>query len=379
MSYQPNFQDPRVQRRCRRALGFACGAISATNSQAWSTRYIDQWFGVQSNPLSAYLRAQLLVVTNDHWNKDTGECKQYVLNSPAVQQLKQDLGIASEATSNIVLQVVNNIYEPELVSGEFAYKDKSCRLWHPLQNFRRDVKTQVLESAGYGFHYDIECCAFNLIHQHSQRIPEIVIDQKWQQGPMDLYLFALREYITDRTRIRAEIAHEADVSPGVIKRLINALLAGAKLSTNPTTEIYRLLDGDCARIRFLQQHEYLTCLRADIKTCWHYIKPTMPRRSRTQASGQERMIPISSRQKWGVYFDLERQVLNEVREFLCECDNKHFLEHDGWSCEHEIDQTSLSQRIQERTGFRVNFELTSRQHTTIPYCLTSPQGELKCV
>jgi hypothetical protein len=69
------------------------------------------------------------------------------------------------------------------------------------------------------------------------------------------------------------------------------------------------------------------------------------------------MLPISSRQKWGVYFDLERQVLNEIREFLLETNNRHFLEHDGWSCEQEVDQIALQQRIHERTGFRVEFEL----------------------
>jgi len=357
VTYTPNFDDPRVQRRCRQALGFACGAISATNSQAWSTRYIDQWFGVQSNPLSAYLREQLLVVTNDHWNKDTGECKQYVLNSRAVQQLKQDLGIASEATSNIVLQVVNNTYEPELVSGEFAYKDKSSRLWHPLQNFRRDAKRSVLNSAGYEYHYDIECCAMTLIHQHSQRIPEHVIDHKWQQGPMDLYLFALRRYLDHRTEIRDQIAQEAEIDPATVKRIINALLAGAPLSQNPVTEIYQMLAGDCARIQFLKQHEYLSQLRADIKMCWDYIKPTLPRRSKTQPTGRERMIPISSKQKWGVYFDLERQVLNSVRDYLVATSNKHFLEHDGWSCASELDQVALQQWICDKTGFVVEIEL----------------------
>ena len=379
MSYQPNFDDPRVQRRIQRAIGFASGVMSATRSQAWSTRYIDKWFGVQSNPLSGYLRQQLLIVTDDHWNKDTGKCKEYLLSQSGVNFLLAQLDQDNTQLYPIVLQVAQQEYQQELESGSFAYNDQSQRLWHPLQNFRRDVKTQVLESAGYDYHYDIECCAFNLIHQHSQRIPEVVVNGRWQQGPMDLYLFALREYIRDRTRIRESLAHEAEIDPNTIKRMINALLAGAKLSTNPTTEIYQLLAGDHAKIKFLQQHEYLTRLRADIKTCWDYIKPTLPRRSRTQVSGQERMIAISSRQKWGVYFDLERQVLNEVREFLCECDNRHFLEHDGWSCEHEIDQTSLSHRILERTGFRVNFELTSRQHTTIPYCLTSPKGALECV
>jgi hypothetical protein len=360
MNYQPNFQDPRVRRRVRRAIGFASGAVHPVRSRPWSTRYIDQWFGTQSNPLSGYLRDQLLIVTTAHWNKDTGQCKEYVLNQSGLDGLREAIGIAADDNTqlhHIVVQVAAAEYTAELESGQFDYRDQSSRLWHPLQNFRRAVKRDILNQAGYQYHYDIQCCAMTLIHQYSQQIPEVVTAGKWQQGPMDLYLFALRDYLRDRTAIRAQLAQDCDVEPEVIKRIINALLAGARLSANPTTEIYRLLGGDRARIQFLQQHEYLTQLRADIKTCWDYIKPTMPRRSSRDRHNRERMLPISSRQKWNVYFDLERRVLNEVREFLEENNIRYFLEHDGWSCDHELDLSDLSKRIHERTGFQIEFEL----------------------
>jgi hypothetical protein len=198
-----------------------------------------------------------------------------------------------------------------------------------------------------------------LIHQHAQQIPQVIVDGVWQQGPMDQNLFALRDYLRDRTGIRNQIAQEAQTDPETIKRIITALLAGGRLGVNPKTEIYKLLEGDVARIRFLQQHEYLTQLRKDIKTCWDHIKPTMPRRSRRDRNQRERMLPVSSRQKWGVYFDLERQVLNEIRAFLCETHNRHFLEHDGWSCENPVDVVTLSERVKQRTGFQVVFEVAS--------------------
>jgi len=353
MSYKPKFSDPRVQRRIRRAIGFACGCLSTTKPQRWSTRYIDKWLGVQSNSLSSYLREQLLIVTDDRWSKDTGVCKEYLLNQTGVDYLSEILGLRSKDDNKqqhnlypIVLQVAHEEYKKELDSGDFTYNDQSSRLWHPLQNFKRDAKRDVLENSGYKHHYDIECCAFTLIHQYSQQLPE----------PMDLYLKYLINYIHDRKRIRAEIAQAAEVPEDVIKRIINALLAGAKLSKNPTTQIYQILQGDIARIEFLKQHEFVGHLRQDIKVCWDYIKPTLPRRSKTQKNGRERMIPISSKQKWSVYFDLERQVLNEIREFLRETNNKHFLEHDGWSCESEIDLDVLTQRVYEKTGFKIELE-----------------------
>jgi len=358
MAYTPNFHDPRVQRRIRRAIGFVTGVVSTTEPQAWSTRYIDRWLGSQRNQLSQYLRSQLLIETDSRWNKDTGECKKYIQNTQGVQQLSAAVGLTTTQHNlyPIVVEAAEQEYQQELATGCFTYNDQSRRLWHPLQNFRRDAKQAVLERNGYQFHYDIESAAMTLIHQHSQQIPEVVRDGVWLQGPMDLYLFALRDYLANRHQRRQDLAHAADIDTNTAKRIVNALLAGARLSTNPTTEIFQLLNSDTARVRFLQQHDGLSALRADIKTCWDYIKPTMPRRSRTQANGRERMIPVTSRQKWGLYFDLERRVLNEIRDYLCESTNAHFLEHDGWSCQRSVDLPQLQQRIHERTGFRVEFE-----------------------
>lgn len=352
MTYTPNFGDPRVQRRIKQAIGFACGTMSDTKPQQWSTRYIDKWFGVQSNPLSKYLREQLLTVTDENyfWGPSGHKCKEYVLNERGVDNLSERVGLTSNNNNYnnypIVLQVAQDEFKTELKSGTFTYNDQSNRLWHPLQNWRRDAKRDVLESAGYQFHYDIECCAMTLIHQHSQMLPD----------PMDLYLEHVVAYLRDRTSIRSEIAREAEIPEDLVKRIINALLAGAKLSTNKDSQIYQMLSGDIARIRFLQQHKYLTALRGDIKVIWDYIKPTLPRRSKQDKNLKPRMLPISSRQKWGVYFDLERQVLNEVREFLCERSIKHFLEHDGWSCANESDVQELQMRILERTGFQIEIE-----------------------
>jgi hypothetical protein len=227
-----------------------------------------------------------------------------------------------------------------------VYNDKSNRLWHPLQNYRREYKKQILDDHGYCYHYDIECCAFNLIYQHSQRLPE----------PMDLYLPALTGYLANRDQIRQHLAGQAEIPEAVVKRLINALLAGAPLSTNPTHEICQMLQSDRARIEFFKQSEFIVQLRADIKICWDYIKPTLPRRSITTQTGRQRMLPISSRQKWGLYFDLERQVLNQIRYYLNQNHNRHFLEHDGWSCSDEVNVTELTAHIKKTLGFNLNFQ-----------------------
>ena len=369
-AYTPNARDPRVHNRIKKAFGFACGVLSHDKSHGWSTRYIDRYFGQQQNPLSQWLRGQLLICTNDLYNKDAGITKQYRLNETGANYIRyllkggsgtvqdyaeqfpaQDLDVLiatdqHQFDEQCVAQWVSREYAHELESGEFNYDDKSHRLWHPLQSVKRMYKKPILAQHGFQYHYDIQCAAPTLIHQHAQR----------QQDPMDLYLFALRRYLEDRTHIRKQIAQAMEIDVRTAKVIVNALFSGARIGNNPDFALSQLLGNDPAKIQFLKEDPYITELRADIKTCWTYITPSMTRRSILDKNNKTRMLPISSREKWMRYFDLERTVLNAVIDYMKSHNMKYFLEHDGWACSQAIDLTQLSQCIFERTGYQVEFE-----------------------
>lgn len=364
MAYTPNFNDPRVIARSQRAIGFACGVMSATKAHAWSSRYIDKYFGISSNKLSKYLRDQLLICTDDYYRYNSGAsdtCKKYILNQKGLDCLRENLKISNIINYPSVLQVAKTDHLPELESGNFAYEDKSNRLWHPLQRYRKHYRTQILTEHGYEHHYDISTCAPTLIHQYSQQIPEIVIDGRWQQGPMDLYLFALRRYLNEKDQVRKEIAQGLELPSEAAKELINALFAGAVISRRKESDIYQILDGDISRIEWLKQDLYVQELQQDIKTCWEYIKPVMPKRTKKTSKGTERRLPISSKQKWHKYFELERSVIDSVKTYLDQRGIKYFLIHDGWTCNREIDREELSQFIRDQTGFNLKFDYEKKQ------------------
>lgn len=88
-NYSPNFNDPRIKLRARRALGFALGVLSETTPRQWSTRYLDTYFGQQQNQLSQWLRNQLVIVTDDkyYWGSDRYQCKSYILNKAGANYL----------------------------------------------------------------------------------------------------------------------------------------------------------------------------------------------------------------------------------------------------------------------------------------------------
>ena len=362
MSYEPNFNDPRVRKRIKKALGFVGSCLSDTEPRGWSTRFIDKNLGHQKENLSKYLRSQLLICTSDRYNKDTGVCKKYIKNSTGYNNVKDllvnHITYHSVSEVGIIKEWINTEHKKELSTLDFAYTDKSHRLWNPLQRVKKSYKQEIFRDVGLIYQYDIQSCAPTLIHQYSQRIPEIVIDNKYMQGPMDLYLFALRDYLKDRKSIRDKIANETEVSPNIIKIIINALLTGAQLGRNKDSDIYKLLDGDIARIEYLKQHPYIKELRTDIKTCWEYIKPTLTRRSIVNKNNKHQLLPISSKQKSNIYFQLERQILDAVIEFMDSTgDIKYFLEHDGWSCNKKLDNELLTKWIKDKTGYDIQLEL----------------------
>ena len=107
MSYQPNFNDPRVRDRCQRALGFLCGVMSTTKSQSWSSRYIDRYLGSQRNDLSKYLRENLLIVTDEfyRYNSSQNKCKEYRLNQIGLDHLREALNLTNIQTYPSVVEV----------------------------------------------------------------------------------------------------------------------------------------------------------------------------------------------------------------------------------------------------------------------------------
>jgi hypothetical protein len=353
--YKPNFNDQRVKTRVTHALGFV-RAVMNTTSHAWSTRFIDKHLGSQSNPLSQYLRRKLLIATKETWSKDHGKCKEYILNQEGYDFLlntiypqQTQIPTQTEPTkryfdSKVVDAWIKKEFGQSLSTQQFTYKDQSNRLWHPLQSVKKEHKKRALESNGFVYHYDIECCAPSLILQYAHHCG------------LEEYLPTIRNYIKNRKEIREELAIEAELSEKQVKVLINALFCGARLGKNSDFALSRLVNNDKAVIEFLQQHPFIVELKKEIAICWDFIKSTLERRR----SAKGRLLPINSKEKWSIYFSLERRVLNEVAKYLRNKNIGHFLEHDGWSAVKDLDLVELTSVIKSTTGFNINIERSSR-------------------
>jgi len=369
--YTPNFNDPRTLDRVKHAYGFTKAVMSEDKETNWSSRTIDKYFGQQQNKLSKYLRQKLLICTNECYDMHKGKCKSYKSNPSGLSFIKEILlgnkdivQLDSEDNNNnshstlypSVLQVgmqldrklINNWcireFGEELKTLDFNYNDKSNRLWHPIQNIKKENKKIFLAEMGLGNHYDIEACAPNLIKQYAEHTG------------MDEPLTALNQYLNDKNNVRTRISEQMEVPIDIAKIIVNALFCGARIGNNPDFAISQLLGHDISRITWLKEDPYILQLRADIKTCWDYIEPHLPKRYITTKNGIKRKSPLTSKRKWNLYFEQERKVLDQVNRYLHLTDNKCFLEHDGFVTEHRIDLNDLQDFIYQTTNYNLTFK-----------------------
>mgnify|MGYP003678833258 CR=1 FL=1 len=353
MKYQPNFNDPRVIKRVSNAIGFTKAMTSSKRPKPISTRFIDKHFGMQNHQLSKYLRNTLLICVNNKYNKDSGSCKSYVFNTFGMSFLVEAISSRVPVLSSGVPVPVNdsscvnnNQYREELETLEFQYEEKSHRQWNTIQSIRNETRVPLLAQYGLKHQYDIKTCAPTLLYQYSFMVPDAT----------GVCLTTLEHYLEHSDSIRQDLATRADMTLSEAKETITSLFAGAVLSRYPGSSVMKRLDGDIAKVEFLQQDRYLTDLRADIKEMWDPIKETVPSTYMIDKNGKRRKRPFNARAKWNIYFQLERTVMQCCYVYLKTTNNKYFNEHDGFTSQKEVDLDELRLFISDHTGFDLTFE-----------------------
>ncbi len=373
--YQPNIKDPRVLRRITRAHGYVINVFSEKTELSKSRKALDKQFGQYQDPLGKFLKDTLLICTDEHYSHNAKLSKKYILNKDGVNYTRNLLldnidSIASPFTPPerkhllsanlstrtklidefVVIKLAEQEYKLELETKDFVYDDISNRLWHGIQSMRSKYKKKLLNKYGMKYHYDIKACAPTLLYQHAQHLG------------MDEYLLSINDYLKNRTQwrdrltVEGELLEEFGYGHKTSKILINALFCGARLGHSTEFALSQLLNNDYARIEWIKQDDDISALRKDIRSLWESIKPFMNRVQKMYPDGSKRMLAITSKQKWSVYFDLERQVLNAARRYLKKTNNNCFLEHDGWCTEKEIDVIDMQRYVLEITGFKIEVD-----------------------
>lgn len=102
----------------------------------------------------------------------------------------------------------------------------------------------------------------------------------------------------------------------------------------------------------LAHSEDIVELKKDISLMWSAIKRAETHK-RNAVTG--RALPLTSKQKWAIYFRLECEVMTAVKESLDSQFIKYLTIHDGMQTDKWVDIKWLSDEVFCSTGYRVSF------------------------
>lgn len=378
--YIPNFNDPRVVKKVQKALKFVTRYLNPRRPSPSSQSQLNKYLGRSNDNLGNYLRGKLLVTTNNWYCKERGITKEYIYNKVGVEFLiSMTTGISTRYTvlsSNelngcspnkittnkhntqhyhySIREVIDTYihdtaiedFGDELKTGDFNYTEKPDfpRLMHPMQNMPVNPRNKLLTDNNFTYEYDIVCCAQSLILFYAYKL-----------GTGE-FMPTIDEYINNRKQIREQLAQDLEVKPIVIKKIINAMFCGAYISSNfKYSSIYKLLDYDDAKIVYMKENAWLQSLKQEIKQCWDSIKPNHKEFIRNNKHGKPRH-QLYAKDKWNIYFNLERQCLNQVQAYLTEHKVKSFLIHDGWHTDQPINILDLQDYVYNNTKYSITIE-----------------------
>ena len=324
LKYEPDLNRKNTRKRIEQAITWAEQFIDKTKPNWLSTRYIDDNLGSQSRPLGKWLRQQILICVDEHWNWQTAKCKKYIRNDVGIKELKKRLNYTP-------VKQVTKEEEQQLATGEFEYEEKSNRYFNSIQYKPRYVKRPLLAHWGYNYNYDIACAAPRLILQYARKCGLT------KETPL------MDRYINDTAAMRQELADELSLTPDQVKLVINTILNGGHISHKEDTSLFVQLGRSHIYIDRLQASSTIDLIKKEIKSMWSAIKP-----HRTLTSAR-----ITPKDKSDVYRELEQVVIKSVRTYLNKTKNKGLLEHDGWTTCEAIDITELRTYVRSTTGYDI--------------------------
>ena len=346
----PNFNDPRVRRRMRLALGWVlsqmsvdeipkqlyCKDISSPNA-----------IGMSSNNLSKWIKYHLLNTVNDSYSMDKGTCKTYTLNLSGTRMIAEILGynVFSGLSSDLkALQIQLGVeyLKTHFPLNEIQYREKSNRYWNPIQNVKKEVRNRYLADNGLTEQYDIQCAAQSLTYQTYLRYT-------------DKRLIMIENYIANRASVRRKIAQDVGLPETNIKQLLTAMNNNSRLQAHMKCETFYLAEYSTKKVIAFNNHPSIVYLKADISQMWKVIGKHIDRDQTTLSNGITRKTRINGSVKSQLYFSLEKQVMDIAYAYLNSI-NKQFIRlHDAFITQpiNQTDINNITTQIKSLTGYNV--------------------------
>lgn len=336
----PNLRDKRVVARIEKVLAWCADELSEKYARPLPKQVLEGVFGPVGNRIGDYLRAHLLDREGNYVRGK--QFYKYRLKKGGTERVVERAKAASSSIVNtsdplLVAERMAERHAGELATLQFQYRLRSNRYWHSLQNLKKSVKQAFWTKHGLSYDYDIEACAPTILLQLAARAGMLGI----LQGP-------IQDYLADRDRYRRRVMELTGLSYDDAKRLVTSLFNGARIGPNSRFMGFTLLRENglshveaCIVMNRLKADRDIRMLRSAIRMAWRRLRFNLRGKFRT------------GREKWQLYYVMEKQVMDAMRTALDCQGRRYFTEHDGFRSDQPVDVAAIVEHVKQVTGFKI--------------------------
>ena len=290
--------------------------------------------------------------TNRQFKLSKEDIKQQTTQQQAIDCTFFQDDLFSEIDDTVLRKRYNiyaNIFSSEL-SGlkSFDYKDISYRRFHLLQNIKREYQDIFFSKSIFKYKADINTAALSSIISFIEQTSEVDVE---------LTFPIIFEYMSDKDKYRKNISKLFGVDEAKAKKIFAHLSNKGIISFSNFTSWRDLIEDDIVGSKTMSARKdiWLMQFYEEIKYMWKLAK------SSANKSG---LVPftVTDKNKFDLYFWLERQIIECAEEMLKARNNKYFLLHDGWISAKEINPKEIEQAIYLKTGLHIKIDI--KQQTT---------------
>lgn len=381
-------------RKVKKALQGVAINTNKTKPREWASNSIRTWLG--KDELGKQLRTMLLTCTDESYSnfEDNKFCKKYIRNDVGfkyfcsivdgktsisyenflvmMEDVDFKVGVDEQTRKKdyeMVSQIMAREHETELAKKKFKMKRVGDREYHPIQNMKKSIRNQFLVEHGLPYDYDIQAAAPTLLYEHAIRcgmkrklkhIKTLVDDPAaarynlWSELNARVRSIKLHneENVDKANNITKKVT---EFTFSEVKKIITALFCGARVCYKTghyqNYALSQMLENNQMKMIVLDGSVYISQLRKEIGHMWSAIKKHETHR----ATLGGRNLPLTSKQKWGIYFRLENEVMTAVKGALERHNIKYLTIHDGMQTNKPIDTMWLADEVFMDTGYKINF------------------------
>ena len=250
---------------------------------------------------------------------------------------------------------------------KWEYTDKSSRLWHDVQQVKRELKTEIF-SQHLKFDYDLATAAIRVLYFKVK-----ALDKSFEVDKFPL----VKDYIDNRSKVRWEIAAKFGITYAQAKDLFQYLGNNGILTTSYKRGLFKISKNPEIAEK-MANDPYVKAFSKEIGKLWaKYVQKNnmsalfdgSTKFTQSKFTGALQITSlddsyVTNKQQYQLYFRVEREMLEVMREYMGKKCADIFLEHDGFRSNLELTEIELAeieQLVLEKTQVQIKLESNDKK------------------